>query len=87
MMKRDFIVKDEKKYGAILVTELVDSLAKFSSKIFLEYENDEYDAKSIINLMTLELEKGNKLTISAIGSDAQNALNIVEDILRKKEVI
>lgn len=87
MSKRNYKIIGDEKYNASLATEIVDLMSKFSSKVLINYNDDIYDTKSIINLMTLELEPSNTITFEAIGVDADKALDSLEKIMKENEVI
>lgn len=54
--------------------------AQFNAKIELVRENDRVNGKSIIDLLGLGAPKGTRLTVVAIGPDADAALDALADL-------
>lgn len=50
---------------------------KFKSKITLVHDDKSGDAKSIIRILTLDLNMGSQITVQAEGEDEQEALDAV----------
>ena len=53
---------------------------QFQSDIFVEKNGEKVNGKSIIGLMMLAAEKGSQLQITAIGSDASDALDALASL-------
>ena len=58
---------------------------QFGHLVEIEIVRDDYrvEAKSIMNLLTLGAAKGTKLTIEAEGSDAQEAVDALAEVVEK----
>jgi phosphotransferase system HPr (HPr) family protein len=56
---------------------------QFQSKIEIVRDDYRVEAKSIMNLLTLGAAKGTKLTIEAEGSDAQEAVDALAEVVEK----
>ncbi len=54
---------------------------KFDSDIIVSKGRKKVNGKSIMGIMMLEAGKGSKITISASGEDAQQAVNELEQLL------
>lgn len=54
--------------------QLIQTAAKFSSKITIEGKGKSADAKSIIMILTLALRMGDKMTVTASGPDEKEAV-------------
>ncbi len=57
---------------------------KFQSEIFVEKKGQKVNGKSIMGIMTLAAGKGQKITITADGNDAEEAVNALEKLLKDK---
>ena len=57
---------------------------KFQSEIFVEKKDQKVNGKSIMGIMTLAAGKGQKITITADGNDAEKAVNALEKLLKDK---
>lgn len=75
------------KYGlhARASTRLAQVAQRFRAAIYVSREgsSEEVDAKSILGILTLGAEKGQKLRIRASGDDAGDALQAVVDLFEK----
>jgi phosphotransferase system HPr (HPr) family protein len=55
--------------------------AQFSSKVQLSVAGSEVDAKSVLSVMQLGAGSGQQITVSAVGPDAENAVETIIGIL------
>jgi phosphotransferase system HPr (HPr) family protein len=63
--------------------QLVHEASKFSSRISLMAEDKTANAKSIMGIISLDLQGGQTVRIVADGDDEKNALPVVENFLTK----
>ncbi len=63
---------------------LVEAASKFKSKIWIEKDGQEANGKSIMSLLLLSAEKGNKIKIKAEGPDEKEAVVTLTGIVEKK---
>ncbi|HIZ66015.1 MAG TPA: HPr family phosphocarrier protein [Candidatus Blautia pullicola] len=63
---------------------LVQVASQYSSNIYLESEEKKVNAKSIMGMMSLGLDVGEKVTVSIEGSDEEEAMQGIEEYLGKK---
>ena len=63
---------------------LVQVASQYSSNIYLESEEKKVNAKSIMGMMSLGLDVGEKVTVSIEGSDEEEAMQGIEEYLCKK---
>ena len=63
------------------VAMLVQIASQFESKIYVENQNARFNAKSIMGMMTLGLDTGEKVTVSADGNDEAQAMDRIEKYL------
>jgi phosphocarrier protein len=57
---------------------------RFESEILVEKDGEEINGKSIMGLMLLAAGCGSRLKVTAIGSDAANALKEIEELIARK---
>ena len=60
---------------------LVQVASQYESSIYVESEEKRVNAKSIMGMMTLGLNPGQQLEVSADGDDAEKALDTMEQYL------
>lgn len=81
MTKKDVVIKLENGLEARPVALLVQAASQYSSSIYIESENKKVNAKSIMGMMTLVLSEGEVITVSADGSDEEEAVKGLEAYL------
>lgn len=75
--KAAFVVLNDKGLHTRPSTELVKCAARFSSKVQLCYRNYVVNAKSLLGILMLAAEKGAKISVEAIGDDAEQAVSAI----------
>ena len=65
------------------MAKLVRLANSFSSDVNIEYKGYQIDAKSIMGLLSLLVKNGDQLTLSANGSDADEALDRLANVISK----
>lgn len=63
------------------VAMLVQIASQYESKVYLESEDKNINAKSIMGVMSMALNNGASITINTTGPDEEEALNSVADYL------
>lgn len=84
MHSRQVIVANEHGLHARPAGRLAQQAQSFESEIFIVNDDQEVDAKSILDVLTLAAGPGDTLEIRAQGSDAQDALNALETLFKNK---
>lgn len=64
--------------------KIAQEAQKFSSKIYLAVGEQQVDAKSILDILTLAAGRGCELHISAEGNDAQQAVEHLAALVKKR---
>ena len=57
---------------------------RFSAEIWVEKDGEEINGKSIMGLMLLAAGCGSRLKVTAMGTDAAQALKEIEEIIARK---
>jgi len=70
----ELTIPNEEGLHARPAAQFVKVANRFSSDIFVQKEDDEINGKSIMGLMMLAAAQGEVITITAEGSDADDAL-------------
>ena len=83
MMKKSMIaLKDGLE--ARPIAELVQVASKYDSRIYIEIGTKRVNAKSIMGMMSLELDNGDEMTVSADGADEEAAIRDIEAFISSK---
>ena len=85
MTKKDILVNLENGLEARPVALLVQEASKYESTIYIQTGDRKVNAKSIMGMMSLGLDNGEALTISADGVDEQAAVDGIARFLSGKE--
>jgi phosphocarrier protein HPr len=84
LMEKSFKVIAETGIHARPATLLVQAASKFDCEIHLQYKEKKVNLKSIMGVMSLGIGQGAEITIIAEGSDESDALNTIEETLKKE---
>ena len=84
MTKRNIQVRLENGLEARPVALLVQEASKYESTIYIQSGERRVKAKSIMGMMSLGLDNGEKLEVSAEGTDEQAAVEGIEEFLSGK---
>lgn len=77
MIKKEAVIRLENGLEARPVALLVQVASQFDSTVYLEYGEKRVNAKSIMGMMTLVLVAGDKVMITAEGSDENEAVDAI----------
>ena len=81
MIKKPITVQLASGLEARPVALLVQVASQYESKIYVETGNKKVNAKSIMGMMTLGLNAGESVVVSAEGTDEQAAIDNIEKYL------
>lgn len=85
MIKREITIQLPSGLEARPVAMLVQVASQYESEIHVESEGRTVNAKSIMGMMTLGLDTGEKVVVSASGSDEAEAVQNIEDYLSNRK--
>lgn len=80
-MEKTFTVVADSGIHARPATQLVNTASKFQSDINLEYNGKTVNLKSIMGVLSLGIAKDSTIKITAVGDDAEEAVNTLSDML------
>jgi len=84
-MEKNFKIIDETGLHARPATVLVNTASKFGADISLTYGDKKVNLKSIMGVMSLGVQQGAEITITADGDDAEAAIAaLTETIVSQK---
>lgn len=81
MIKKNITIQLPSGLEARPVALLVQVASQYESQIHVEVQDKRVNAKSIMGMMTLGLEAGEKITVEADGSDEIAAMEDIEKYL------
>ena len=81
MFEKEVVVRCESGLHNKQATYFVQKANEFVSSIWVESENRKMNAKSLLGIMSLGIVTGITVTLSASGSDAEEAVNALEALL------
>lgn len=86
MTTKSIQIKLENGLEARPVALLVQEASKYESTIYIQSGEKKVNAKSIMGMMSLGLDNGDQLDVSADGSDEQTAVDNIEKFLSGQAV-
>ena len=81
MIKKPITIHLSTGLEARPVAQLVQVARQFNSEIYVEIGRKKVNAKSIMGMMTLGLDAGEEITLSANGEDEEDAMKSIENYL------
>ncbi len=84
MISKEITIRLENGLEARPVAMLVQVASKFDSSVYLEAGEKKVNAKSIMGMMSLGLDTGEKVTVIVDGEDEAAALEDIEKYLSGK---
>lgn len=83
MFNKEIVVRCESGLHNRQATYFVQKANEFDSSIWLEAGNRKMNAKSLLGIMSLGIVTGAQVTLTAVGSDAEEAVNALEALLQR----
>ena len=83
MFSKEAVVRCESGLHNRQATYFVQKANEFESSIWLESGNRKMNAKSLLGIMSLGIVTGTTVTLSAIGPDAETAVNALDTLLQR----
>lgn len=81
MTKRTMEIKLADGLEATPIAMLVQVASQYDSVIYMEADGKRVNAKSIMGMMSMGMDVGEKITVSADGADEEAALDGIEKYL------
>lgn len=83
MISKEIVVRCESGLHNMQATYFVQKANEFDSGIWLEAGSRKMNAKSLLGIMSLGIITGATVILSADGSDAEAAMEALEDLLQR----
>ncbi len=81
MTKRPVTIQNNMDMEDRPIAHLVQEASQYTSQVFIEIDNKKINAKSIMGMMSLKLQKGERITVVAEGRDESEAVAGIEGFL------
>lgn len=85
MVQEKVVVKLKTGLQARPAALFVQEANRYSSQIYLQKDDRQVDAKSIMGVMSLAVGSGSEVTIMADGADAEKAVKSLAQFIAKEE--
>ena len=83
MFNKEIVVRCESGLPNRQATYFVQKANEFESSIYLESGSRKMNAKSLLGIMSLGIATGTTVTLTAVGNDAEAAVNALETLLQR----
>ena len=84
MIEKETEIVNRLGLHARAAAKLVHIAGRFQSKVTVEKDGEEVDAKSILGVLLLAAGQGSQVTIRCEGADEQDALRAVIDLIANR---
>jgi len=84
MLTKDIEIINKKGLHARAASKLVQLATKFESKIQISRDGQNSDGKSILGVLVLAAHQGSHITIKTDGTDEQDAMDQLCDLITRK---
>jgi phosphocarrier protein HPr len=84
VFEQEFIVANKLGIHARVAAQIVKVASQFESEVWIAKGGSKANGKSILDVMTLVCPLGSRVQVSAIGSDAVEALNALAVLFQTK---
>ena len=83
MIKKPVTIQNNMEMEDRPIAHLVQEASQYSSQVYLEMGSKKINAKSIMGIMGLGLDRGRTDTIEAAGEDEEEAIAAISEFLEK----
>ena len=81
MISREMEIKIPSGLDPSTIALFIQIASQYDSSVYVEVKNKKVNAKSIMGMMTLGLDAGEEITLSANGDDENAAMESIEQYL------
>lgn len=83
MKEQTFTITDDTGVHARPATLLVNKAGQYQSEVELQYNGKTVNLKSIMGVMSLGVPKGAEIKVTANGSDEEQAIAGIEEVIKQ----
>lgn len=84
MIERETEIVNRLGLHARAAAKLVHTAGSFQSKVTVEKDGEEVDAKSILGVLLLAASQGTRITIRCTGKDEEQAMQAVTNLIANR---
>ena len=84
MIEKDTEIVNRLGLHASAAAKLVHTAGNYQSRVTVEKDGEEVDAKSILGVLLLAAAQGSQVTIRCDGADEQEAMRAVTDLIANR---
>jgi phosphocarrier protein HPr len=84
MISKKVTIVNKLGLHARAASKLVNKANQFESEVFIEKQGNRVNAKSIMGVMMLAASKGTEIVLEVEGSDEQNCLTAVAELIENR---
>jgi len=81
VFQKEVFVRDSFGIHARVAAKIVELTNKYNADVFIIKDGKEVNAKSILEILMLAVQKGEKVTIKAYGVDAERVVQEISNFL------
>lgn len=83
MKEKTFTITDDTGVHARPATLLVNKAGQYQSEVEMQYNGKTVNLKSIMGVMSLGVPKGAEIKVTAEGSDEEQAIAGIEEVIKQ----
>ena len=87
MISKEIVLKNEEGLHARPATEIAKTANQYSCNVKFDLQGKEYNAKSVLNIMSAGIKNDTKIKIICDGEDEENALTQILETLKNNSLI
>ena len=85
MISKEMEIKIPSGLDPSTIALFIQIASQYDSSVYVEVKNKKVNAKSIMGMMTLGLDAGEEITLSANGDDEEAAMTSIEKYLSNNQ--
>ena len=87
MISKEIVLKNEEGLHARPATEIAKTANQYSCNVKFDVQGKEYNAKSVLNIMSAGIKNNTQIKIICDGEDEENALTQILETLTNNSLI
>jgi len=84
MLHKQLTIVNKLGLHARAAVKLMNTASRFSSSVFIHYNQRLVDAKNVMEIMVLGINQGRQIELQISGEDEQEALTAIEKLIAER---